>query len=189
MRTLQALVICLVLYLPLSLPGVYDNLAGAVAGEQKTVYTLKREEISKVNAKSRIVPKIPPKDERIRLIFDTDTKNEIDDVWAIAQAILSPERFKIEGLVAANFDNNRPQTGPDSIETSYKEINSIPGKAGLAGRWPVLHGPDPMRCKCELSESEGVEFIIKKAMESTPDDPLWIVGLGAERAQILLRHT
>ena len=29
------------------------------------------------------------------------------------------------------------------------------------------------------SPSEGVDFIIEKARASTPDDPLWIIGLGA----------
>ena len=146
---------------------------------QGTDYTQRREMISRRGPRIREVPKIPPKGERIRVIFDTDAKNEIDDIWAIALAILSPERFKIEGFVAANFDNSRPETGPDSLEASFKEIKTILSKAGLANRWPVLRGSHPMRYKYEPSESEGVDFIINKAMESTPDDPLWIVGLGA----------
>jgi inosine-uridine nucleoside N-ribohydrolase len=36
-----------------------------------------------------------------------------------------------------------------------------------------------MRYQYEPSESEGVDFIIQRAMASTPDDPLWVVGLGA----------
>ena len=142
-------------------------------------YRKRKEIISKRDPKLRKVPKIPPKGERLRVIIDTDAKNEIDDVWAIALAILSPERFKIEGFVAANFDNNRPEAGPDSIDASFKEIKTILSKAGLTGKWPILRGSSPMRYKFEPSESEGVDFIIKKAMESTPEDPLWIVGLGA----------
>lgn len=147
--------------------------------KQKNSYEQIRESILKRDARLRKVPKIPPKGERIRVIFDTDTKNEIDDIWAITLAILSPERFKIEGFVAANFDNSRPEAGPDSIEASFKEIHTILAKAGLANKWPVLRGSAPMRYKYEPSESEGVDFIIKKAMESTAEDPLWIVGLGA----------
>ena len=101
--------------------------------KQKTRYRQKRDSILRRDPKLRRVPKIPPKGERIRVIFDTDARNEIDDVWAIALAILSPERFKIEGFVAANFDNSRPETGPDSIEASFKEIKIILDKAGLAG--------------------------------------------------------
>ena len=87
---------------------------------QKNSYRQKRDTIQRRDPRLRKVPKIPPKGERLRVIFDTDARNEIDDVWAIALAILSPERFKIEGFVAANFDNSRPETGPDSIEASFK---------------------------------------------------------------------
>jgi len=145
----------------------------------KISYRQRREIISRRDPRLRKVPKIPPKGKRLRVIIDTDAKNEIDDIWAIALAILSPERFKIEGFVAANFDNSRPEAGLDSIEASFKEIKTILNKAGLANRWPVLRGSAPMRYKYEPSESEGVDFIIKKAMESKPNDPLWIVGLGA----------
>jgi inosine-uridine nucleoside N-ribohydrolase len=165
--------------LALTLPEFYESLAISITDINETEYTKKRLAISKRDAKSRKVPKIPPKNERIRVIFDTDARNEIDDVWAISLAILCPERFKIEGFVAANFDNSRPETGPDSIEASYREIHTIIDKAGLSGKWPVLRGSHPMRYKYEPSESEGVDFIIKKATESSPEDPLWIVGLGA----------
>ena len=146
---------------------------------QDSSYRKRKEIISRRDPKLRKVPKIPPKGERLRVIIDTDAKNEIDDVWAISLVILSLERFKIEGFVAANFDNNRPEAGPDSIDASFKETKTILSKAGLAGKWPILRGSAPMRYKYEPSESKGVDFIVKKAMESTPEDPLWIVGLGA----------
>jgi len=181
MRMLLGSIICCGLLLALLGEGlgIYADHTAAIAGGQKTEYTKKRLAILERDSKSRKVPRIPPKGERIRVIFDTDARNEIDDVWAISLAILSPNRFKIEGFVAANFDNSRPETGPDSIEASFKEIHTILDKAGLAGKWPVLKGSHPMRYKYEPSESEGVDFIISKAMESTPEDPLWIVGLGA----------
>ncbi|MCC7338484.1 MAG: nucleoside hydrolase [Pirellulaceae bacterium] len=123
----------------------------------------------------RVVPAIPPKGEQIRVIIDADAKNEIDDQWAIALAILSPERFKIEGFVAATYLS----AGLQSVENSAKEIELILSKAGMSGKWPVKRGSHPMQYRDVPSESEGVDFIIKKALESTPDDPLWVVGLGA----------
>ena len=170
---------CKIIFLFFLLLSAFSQVSLFAQKEQDVSFKKRKEIISKRDPKSRKVPKIPPKDERIRVIIDTDTKNEIDDVWAISLAILSPGRFKIEGFVAANFDNNRPEAGPDSIDASLKEINTILSKAGLAGKWPILRGSAPMRYKFEPSESEGVDFIIKKAMESTPEDPLWIVGLGA----------
>jgi len=36
-----------------------------------------------------------------------------------------------------------------------------------------------MRYRYEQSESEGVDFIIEKAMQASKEDPLWVIGLGA----------
>jgi purine nucleosidase len=128
--------------------------------------------------KDRAVPQIPPKDQRLRVIIDSDAKNEIDDQWAIALALLSPGRFQIEGFVGANFANSFSD-GPDSVEQSAREIELLLDKAGMAGRWPVLRGSHPMRYPHEPSESEGVDFLIERAMAGSPEDPLWVIGLGA----------
>lgn len=127
-------------------------------------------------AANRKIPKIPAAGERMRVVIDSDAKCEIDDQWAIALAILSPERFTIEGFVAANFDH---ESGPASIEESAKEIELILEKAGMVGKWPVKRGSHPMQYQATPVESEGVAFIIEKAMASTPEDPLWVIGLGA----------
>jgi len=149
------------------------------AGTPANSYRQRREQILQRDPQARKVPTIPPKDKQLRVIIDSDAKNEIDDIWAIALALLAPERFKIEGFVAANFDNTRPEAGPDSIEASRQVIETILQKAGMAGRYPVLRGAPPLRYQYEPSESEGVDFIIEKAMASSPEDPLWVVGLGA----------
>ncbi len=140
-----------------------------------------------ISVESRPVPMIPPAGARLRVIIDSDAKNEIDDQWAIALAILSPERFEIEGFVGANFDNERG--GPDSVAASVAEIETVLDKAGMAGRWPVLAGSDPMRYQYEPSESPGVDFIIERARAGTSEDPLWVVGLGAatDMASALLK--
>ena len=130
-----------------------------------------------IHPENRKVPVIPDKDLQIRVVIDSDAKNEIDDQWAIALAILSPERFEIEGFIGANFDNRRG--GPDGIEKSVREIETVLDKAGMAGRWPVVHGSHPMRYQFEPSPSEGVDFIIERAMAGTPEDALWVVGLGS----------
>src|SRR5262249_22100949 len=41
------------------------------------------------------------------------------------------------------------------------------------------HGSAPLRYQYEPSPSEGVDFIVEKAMASKPENSLWIVGLGA----------
>lgn len=156
----------------------YPGLIG-LAEEGQTAYRARSTAILQRDSQRRSVPTIPPSREPIRVIIDTDTKNEIDDVWAIALAVLSPERFRIEGFVAANFDNRRPEAGPDSVEASAHQIATILEKAGLKDKYPIKRGSHPMRYKFEPSESEGVDFIIERAMASTPEDRLWIIGLGA----------
>ena len=70
-----------------------------------------------------VTPKIPAKNERLRVIIVSDATNEIDDVWAISLAILSPERFDIEGFVGSNYDHTHSGVGPKSIEMSVNEIH------------------------------------------------------------------
>jgi len=155
--------------------------AAGLCAAEKTVdsYRERRERVQARDATQRRVPVIPPKEQKIRVIIDADAHNEIDDVWAIALALLSPERLQIEGFVAANYDNENEGAGPRSIETSAQTIHTLLEKAGMAGKIPVKLGSAPMRYQFEPSESEGVDFIVEKAMASTPEDPLWIVGLGA----------
>lgn len=126
---------------------------------------------------SRRVPSIPLPGERLRVVIDSDAKNEIDDQYAIALALARPERFAIEGFVGANFDNSRG--GPGSVAKSVAEIELVLEKAGMSGDYPVLAGSDPMRYSGEPSASEGVDFIVDRALASTPDDPLWVVSLGS----------
>jgi purine nucleosidase len=89
--------------------------------------------------KKMVVPEIPPKEERMRVIIVSDATNEIDDIWAIALALLYPERFDIVGFVGSNYDHTYwSGTGPEGIEKSVSEIHTILEKAGLKGRYPCL---------------------------------------------------
>jgi len=134
-----------------------------------------RTSMVKRDPKNRRIPEIPPPGERIRLILDTDAAAEVDDQYAIALALLSPERFDIEGFVAAHFGD---AGGPDGVERSAKEIETVLDKAGMLGKFPVKRGSHPLRYSSVAEESEGVDFIIQRAMASDADGPLWIVGLG-----------
>jgi SPX domain protein involved in polyphosphate accumulation len=59
-----------------------------------------------------------PKEKMIRVITDTDAKNEADDQFAIVQALLSP-RFDNRGFIAAHFN---PEKSARSMEESREEI-------------------------------------------------------------------
>lgn len=123
----------------------------------------------------RVVPELPGPGEKIRVIIDTDAACEIDDLYAIALALISQDKLKIEGFVGAHFGDSG---GPEGVQHSVERINTILDKAGMSGQFPVKHGSDPFQYSERAPESEGVDFIIEKAMASSPTDPLWVISLG-----------
>ena len=127
----------------------------------------------------RIVPSIPEPGRKIKLIIDTDTANEIDDLYAIALALASPERFDLKGICCAHFNNASPGAGPGSVGASMKLAGELLKTAGMAGRYPILAGSEPLAYYGFPSESDGAAFIMEQAELCTEADPLWIVVLGA----------
>jgi inosine-uridine nucleoside N-ribohydrolase len=128
------------------------------------------------SAIERRVPQIPPAHEKIRVIIDTDAACEIDDQYAIALAVLSPERFEIEGFVAAHFGDSG---GPNGVQDSADVIARVLDKAGLANKFPIKRGSDPFQYSRVPVPSEGVDFILQRAFASDDKRPLWIISLGA----------
>jgi len=129
-----------------------------------------------VSGAERAVPPFPPPEGRLRIIIDTDAACEVDDQYALALALLSPERFEIEGIVAAHFGD---AGGPEGLDRSVAEIHAVLAKAGLSGRYPVKRGSHPFRYSSVPEPSEGVDFIIERALDPAKTEPLWVVSLGA----------
>lgn len=125
---------------------------------------------------NRILPSLPPINQQLRIVIDSDAANEIDDLYAIALALRAPERFRIEGFVATHFAQ---WAGRESIQESYDLLNQLLDVAGLAGAYTVAKGGDPMRYLGEPSDSDGARLIIERAHAGHADDPLWVLGLGA----------
>ncbi len=130
-----------------------------------------------MNNTDRIIPELPSKEKQLRVIIDTDFANELDDLYAVALAIATPERFKIEGFIATHFNNSCP--GPKSIQKSYDLLSEFLEIAGASGKYTIKKSADPISYYGYPSEGEGVDFIIERAHASTENDPLWVVGLGA----------
>ncbi len=129
----------------------------------------------------------PPPAGALRVIIDTDTANEIDDQHALAAALGFPGRLRIEGLVAAHF--GQAGGGAKGIDKSQAEAVRVLEKAGRAETIPVRRGVDRLVAGAEHPTSDGIDFIIERAMASTPEDPLWLVLLGpATDAVVALRR-
>lgn len=129
----------------------------------------------------------PPDAKRpLRVIIDTDAGAEIDDQHALALALGSPGRLRLEGIIAAHFGDSG---GSGGIEKSYAEIERVLEKAGMTGKVPVRRGAEPFTFRDRPPDSEGVRFILDRARTATPDEPLWLVLLGpaTDAAAALLR--
>ncbi len=118
----------------------------------------------------------PPPKGQLRVIIDADAANEVDDQWAMALALGFPERFKIEGFVAAHYGD---RGGKNGIEKSYNNILEVLDHAGMKNKFPVNKGSDPIIYKDKINESAGVDFIIQMAKTATAENPVWIIVLGA----------
>lgn len=117
----------------------------------------------------------PPPEGQLRVIIDTDAANEVDDQYALALALGFPDRFKIEGIVAAHYGDIG---GSKGIERSRAEVERVLEHAGMAGRFPIKNGADPLTYVDRPPKSEGIDFIIETAKTATADDPLWLILLG-----------
>lgn len=115
-----------------------------------------------------------PESKKIRLIINTDAKNEADDQYAIVHALLTP-RFKISGITAAHFGTRRTE---NSMEESYKEILKVLELMDLKEEVRVCKGaPKALSDEETPIPSEGADLIIEEALKDDPS-PLYVAFLG-----------
>lgn len=129
---------------------------------------------------------VPPG--KIRLVIDSDAKNEVDDQFAIAWALRSPERFEVEAVYAAPFSHtayyrNLKEPEPEiyecpreGMEKSYQEICKLFSLLGEDTRGRVFRGAEHY-IEDGPVDSEAVEDLIARGMAS--EEPLYVVAIGA----------
>ena len=113
---------------------------------------------------------------RLDMVLDTDTCNEVDDQFALAYSLLSPDRIHMEAVYAAPFYNDR-STGPeDGMEKSHAEILRLLGNMGIDPEDLVYKGArDFMRGPEAPVDSPAARDLIARARGREADRPL-IVG-------------
>ena len=114
----------------------------------------------------------------VRAVLDTDTFNEVDDQFALAHALLSPERIRLEAVYAAPFVNERAEDPGEGMEKSYEEIGRVldlvgKGPSGGVYRGSTRYLGDPSR----PVDSEAARDLIARAKAS--DEPLYVMAIGA----------
>ena len=115
----------------------------------------------------------------VDVVLDTDAYNEIDDQFAIAYMMKSPEMLRPQAIYAAPFFNSN-STGPaDGMERSYQEILKL---LSLMGRkdMKVFRGSNRyLPDENTPVESDAARDLADRAMRYSEEHPLYVVAIGA----------
>jgi inosine-uridine nucleoside N-ribohydrolase len=113
-----------------------------------------------------------------KMILDTDVYNEIDDLYALAYAMLSPDKVDLLAITAAPFLNGRSTSAADGMEQSYNEAFRVRGLVDADSKIPIYRGSTAFMTREKTPvESEAAEAIIRLVRES--DETVYIVAIGA----------
>lgn len=113
-----------------------------------------------------------------KMILDTDVYNEIDDLYALAYAMLSSDKVELLAITAAPYFNSRSTSPADGMEKSYQEALRVRGLVDKNSDIPVYRGSTVyLPSKTEPVESEAADAIIRLVKES--DETVYIVAIGA----------
>jgi len=117
---------------------------------------------------------------KVRMVLDTDTYNEIDDQFAVAYALLSPERLHVEAVYAAPFTNHRSSGPGDGMEKSYEEILRLLERLKVSHEGFAYRGSTGyLSGRAKPERSPAALDLIERAMASNTEDPLYVVAIGA----------
>ncbi len=144
-----------------------------------TVSPLFAQSYPPISEGQRIKMLSPPTNRPVRMVLDTDTFNEIDDQFAVVYALISPE-LDVQAVYAAPFHNGRSSGPGDGMEKSYEEIHRILSRLdkdpdGFAFKGSTNYLVDVTKPE----KSPAVLDLIERAKKSSPEDPLYVVPVGA----------
>jgi len=118
---------------------------------------------------------------KVDVVVDTDTFNEIDDQYALAYLIKSPEKLSLKAIYAAPFLNEKSAGPADGMEKSHQEILRIltllerEDCKDLVFRGSTRFLPG----ETEPVISPAAEHLASLAMNYTPEKPLYVVAIAA----------
>lgn len=125
--------------------------------------------------------RLAPPAGKIRMVLDTDTFNEIDDQFAVAYAIRSPERLNVEAIYAAPFSSYDGKIGPaKGMEESYQEILRLLERLKVDPQGMALRGSTTyLTGRTAPERSPAALDLIERAAKAGDEDPLYVVAIGA----------
>lgn len=124
--------------------------------------------------------RLSPPTGKVRMVLDTDIGCEVDDQFALAYALKSPEKLEVEAVYSAPFSYAGSVSPEEGVEKSYNEIlhvlkllniNKKDGFVFKGSRGYLENSTTPR-------ESEAARDLVKRAM-SRDDDLLYVAAIGA----------
>ena len=117
----------------------------------------------------------------IDVVLDTDTFNEVDDQFALALVLKSPETFCLQAITAAPFLNEKVASVKEGMEKSYLEILHILDLMDMNHyNEKVWKGSlSFLTDETTAIDSKAVQTIAKLAASHSEDNPLYIIAIGA----------
>lgn len=140
---------------------------------------------------SNIVKMLEWPEGKVDVVFDSDTFNEIDDQYALAYMIKSPEKLNVKAIYAAPFFKGVPpftQMKPfkssspgDGMEKSYQEIMNILTLLGEEERKKIVYRGSEQYLPSETEPvvSDAARDLAERAMQYSSDNPLYVIAIAA----------
>lgn len=118
---------------------------------------------------------------KIDVVLDTDAYNEIDDQFAICYMIRNTWKFSVKGICAAPFLNNKSISPADGMSKSYDEILKLLKLANKEELKQIVFKGSENYLPNETTpvESDAADFMAELAKDYSPENPLYIVAIGA----------
>ena len=116
---------------------------------------------------------------KLKLILDADTANEIDDMYAIAR-MLTQEKFEVLALSSSQWIHYLAEE--DSVGGSQRENEAMVNLLGATKLPTPIGSKEPMGKPWggdQPKDSPAAQFIINAAKAATPQSKLLVVCLGA----------
>ncbi len=115
------------------------------------------------------------------IVLDTDTYNEVDDQFALAYMILSPDKLRVVGINAAPFLNHRSESAGDGAEKSYNEILKVLRIMHREDLIPLVHRGSSrfLPSENEPVESDAARALVELSKSYSAEHPLYIAAIGA----------
>ncbi|MCL2318855.1 MAG: nucleoside hydrolase [Treponema sp.] len=117
----------------------------------------------------------------VDVVIDTDTYNEIDDQFALAFLIKSPEKLRLRAINAAPFLNRKSTSPGDGMEKSNAEIMKIltlmkrDDLKGMVQKGSAAFLPS----ETKPVDSPAAHNLAELAAGYTEDKPLYVIAIGA----------